>query len=80
MHRKRPNVKFNVLALRKKLGLTQVELAEKIGTDARSVYRWETTGTKPRGPAIKMLQALEKEHLGDRATAPPMLRGYGIRT
>ncbi len=45
--------------LRKLLGLTQRELAEKIGAQRLSVIRWEQGKNRPRGANLKALLQLE---------------------
>ena len=51
-----------VAALRKQLGLTQQQLAQKIGASRESVSRWET-GAHP--PEVANLKALR--YLAERA-------------
>ncbi len=43
--------------LRQRLGLTQSELAERLGVDQATIHRWEK-GAKPSGPAEKLLQQI----------------------
>lgn len=43
---------------RKSLGLTQAEMADKIGVCVDAVKQWESGRRKPRGPAIKMIEML----------------------
>ena len=38
--------------LREKAGLTQLQLAEKLGIDVSTVCKWETAGTMPRADKI----------------------------
>ena len=44
--------------LRKKAGLTQAELAEKIGTTQERVCRWERGKIKPSLPMLVKLAAV----------------------
>ena len=46
--------------LRKHLGLTQTEFAEKIGVHLQTVSRWERGEMIPRGLALKALKQLAK--------------------
>jgi DNA-binding transcriptional regulator YiaG len=47
-----------VKKLRKDLGLTQQQLAERIGAARESVARWETGKHPPRGANLKALREL----------------------
>lgn len=50
---------IDIRALRQSLGLTQEELAGRLGVDQSTVSNWERdNGTKPRGPALKLLTSL----------------------
>lgn len=44
-----------VKALRKHLGLTQVEMSEEIGVRQQTVSEWECGVYKPRGSSAKLL-------------------------
>ena len=46
--------------LRKRLGMTQQELADKIGVDRVTVARWETEQKKPSNLAKRQLARLAK--------------------
>ena len=48
---------FDIKGLRKEIGLTQKELAEKMGITARSVQMWEAGGTIPESKK-KLLESL----------------------
>jgi DNA-binding transcriptional regulator YiaG len=48
-----------IIRLRKRLGVTQVELAEMIGAQRSSIARWETGRHTPRGGYLKTLKELE---------------------
>lgn len=50
-----------ILTLREALGLTQVELGEKIGVDSMTVSRWERGTVKPGPAAVKALEKLRRE-------------------
>jgi transcriptional regulator with XRE-family HTH domain len=49
-----------IVALRKKLGITQRQLAEEIASTPATVARWETGQHTPRGGYLKALLELEK--------------------
>lgn len=50
----------DIKALRQRLQLTQDGLADEIGVDRSNVSRWEAGVTKPRGAALKLLDAIAK--------------------
>lgn len=43
---------------RQSMGLTQAEMAEKMGVGIDAVKQWESGRRKPRGPAIKIIKML----------------------
>lgn len=49
-----------LFALRKKHGWTQKELAEKFGVTSDTVVKWEMGTRNMSGPALKLLEILEK--------------------
>lgn len=49
-----------ILSLREAMGLTQVELAERIGVDSMTVSRWERGAVKPGPAAVKALDKLRR--------------------
>ena len=55
-----------VLALRKALGFTQQQLADKIGSSRVSVVRWETGKHPPEGANLKALKDLAVKLKGKR--------------
>ena len=50
-----------IVALRKKLGMTQRQLAEEIASTPATVARWETGQHTPRGGYLKALLELENK-------------------
>lgn len=50
-----------VLPLRVRLGLTQVELAERVGVSQPLVAHWESGRRVPNGPAAIILKQLDKK-------------------
>lgn len=64
--------------VRKKLGLTQKEFAELLGSSKSTVERWETSASHIRGPLVLLLQLLEKEqNYVEKMKVPPKV--YPIR-
>jgi DNA-binding transcriptional regulator YiaG len=55
-----------VLALRKALGLTQQQLADRIGATRESVARWEIGMHPPQGANLKGLKDLAAKRKGKR--------------
>lgn len=51
---------FDIKGLRKEIGLTQKELAEKMGITVRSVQMWEAGGTIPESKK-KLLESMLRE-------------------
>ena len=49
----------DVVNLREKLGLTQVEFAERLGVSHVAVHYWETGKRSPSGPASILLKQLQ---------------------
>ena len=52
---------------RKRLGLTQLQFAKKLGVSFQSVNRWERGKTKPLPIILKQIEVMVKE-MGDRGT------------
>ena len=52
---------FDLKALRKNLNLTQAQLAEKVGVNHATIWRWENEGVPTRGPARAYLEKLAEE-------------------
>lgn len=68
---------MDIREIRRRLGLTQDELALRLGTTQATVSRWETDNQEPRGPARIVLSQLAEEaaRRPDPATAPPSAAG-----
>lgn len=47
--------------LRERLGLTQAQMADRIGVNQSTVHRWEEGILPPNKPCEKLLQQLAKE-------------------
>jgi putative transcriptional regulator len=52
---------IDVAAIRRKLGLTQVEFATKFCISLGTLRHWERGDRKPHGPALALLQVVTKE-------------------
>ena len=52
---------MDIKEIRKKLGLTQTQMAKKLGVAFVSVNRWENDWCKPSQLALKELQRLAKK-------------------
>ena len=52
---KRQWSKEDIRALRKHLNLTQVKLAEELGTRQQTISEWENGMYKPRGASVTLL-------------------------
>ena len=53
--------------IRRKLKITQADLAKQAGVDVSTVWRWENDGVPERGPARAFLERLAADtaHLPD---------------
>lgn len=60
---------FDLKTLRNNLNLTQSQLAEKIGVNLATVWRWENEGIPTRGTARAYLEKLAKEAARDADAA-----------
>jgi len=52
-----------LLILRKKLGLTQEQLAQRLSVSVNTVSRWERLKSKPSRLALEKVEALERGDL-----------------
>lgn len=52
---------MNPRDVRDQLGLTQKELANRLGVSVRAVQSWEQGWRSPRGPAEKILEELSEK-------------------
>jgi DNA-binding transcriptional regulator YiaG len=50
-----------IKALRTRLGLTQGQMAERLGVARPTYQQWEYGRRKPRRPTLKLLEILTKE-------------------
>lgn len=56
--------KINLRALRQRLGLSQQELAERLGVNQTTVHRWENNERRMSGPAQKLIEQMEAQVSG----------------
>jgi DNA-binding transcriptional regulator YiaG len=63
----RPPTPGYIRALREALGMTQAQLAERIGVDKMTVARWEWGKLRPRPAAVAALDRVRRE-AGRRGT------------
>jgi DNA-binding transcriptional regulator YiaG len=50
-----------IRALRRHLGLTQSEMAEKLGTRQQTISEWETSMYRPRGASATLLSIVAEQ-------------------
>ena len=50
-----------IVALRKKLGLSVIQFAEKLGVDRQSVYDWQNGKCHPRFETLEKMNELASE-------------------
>jgi len=61
----------SIQALRRHLGLTQHELAERLGTRQQTISEWETALYQPRGASATLLSIIaEQAKFKYEATSP----------
>jgi len=61
----------HIQALRRHLGLTQSELAEKLGTRQQTISEWETGMYQPRGASATLLSIVAERAKFKYEAAPP---------
>jgi DNA-binding transcriptional regulator YiaG len=66
--RPRPWTAEEVLELRRRMGLSQAEMAEELGVRQQTVSEWETGRYQPRGASARLLGMLAESA---REDAPP---------
>jgi len=59
--RARPYWAPRVVAIRKRVALSQREFAKLIGVNINTLQNWEQARRQPSGPAIVLLQVLESD-------------------
>lgn len=67
-----------IVALRKRLGLTQVEFADRLDVTISTVSKWETGKAVPKGARERMIRQLLTDHppIADAATVDGTIRTY----
>ena len=61
----------SIQALRHHLGLTQRELADRLGTRQQTISEWETAMYKPRGTSATLLSVIAEQAKFKYKAAPP---------
>ena len=61
----------HIQALRRHLGLTQRELANRLGTRQQTISEWETAMYKPRGASSTLLSIIAEQAEFDYDAIPP---------
>jgi len=65
---------WDTLAFRKRMGLTQIELAAKLHVDSKQIRRWERYGVQPRPHLVARMKQLDTNRtMGQEATLPKAL-------
>ncbi len=59
-----------IQTLRRHLGLTQRELAERLGTRQQTISEWETGAHKPRGTSVTLLTIIAEQTKFEYQTIP----------
>ena len=61
----------HIQALRRHLGLTQRELADRLGTRQQTISEWETGMYKPRGASSTLLSIIAEQAKFEYEAIPP---------
>ena len=61
----------SIPALRRHLGLTQREMADRMGTRQQTISEWETGMYKPRGASATLLSIVAEQAKFKYAALPP---------
>ncbi len=64
-----------IQSLRRHLGLTQRELAERLGTRQQTISEWETGVYKPRGASATLLSIIAERAKFEYQAIPSQKRG-----
>ena len=60
-----------IQALRRHLGLTQRELADRLGTRQQTISEWETDMYRPRGASVTLLSIIAEQVRFKYTASPP---------
>jgi DNA-binding transcriptional regulator YiaG len=60
-----------IQALRQHLGLTQRELADRLGTRQQTISEWETDMYRPRGASATLLSIIAEQARFKYTASPP---------
>jgi DNA-binding transcriptional regulator YiaG len=61
----------SIQALRRHLGLTQIQLSEELGTRQQTISEWETGMYRPRGASATLLTFIAERAKFKYRTGPP---------
>ena len=61
----------SIQALRQHLGLTQRELADRLGTRQQTISEWETDMYRPRGASVTLLSIIAEQAKFKYNASPP---------
>ncbi|MCD1644302.1 helix-turn-helix domain-containing protein [Aurantimonas coralicida] len=64
-----------ITRLRSSLGLKQTAMADRFGVDRSTLSRWESGVSRPRGAALKLLEAMLAEAAQSQARSEIVGRG-----
>ena len=62
-----PNLALLIKQTRKRMGLTQLQFAQRIGVSFQTVNRWENGKTKPLPIALRLIER-ELQQMGTQGT------------
>ncbi len=62
---------MRIQALRQHLGLTQRELADRLGTRQQTISEWETDLYRPRGASATLLSIIAEQAKFKYTASPP---------
>jgi len=60
-----------IQALRRHLGLTQIELSDRLGTRQQTISEWETGMYRPRGASATLLSLIAEQAKFKYEARPP---------
>lgn len=61
--------RFDVKGLRDRMGISQVDLADRMGIHPRTIQRWENAEADPSPMATRLLQDIHEAHARSMAAS-----------
>jgi len=61
----------HIQSLRRHLGLTQLELSDRLGTRQQTISEWETGMYRPRGTSATLLSMIAEQAKFEYKASPP---------